>query len=537
MSLAASSPDNKTGADAAPAAVATVAVAVAAAAAGGAAGAADAAPFPRTRSGAALPLTVTLVPEFSGLPRGDFAAGALLPVLVVLQSGASSEPRAPLELFMLLDVSGSMGGLRLEQCKAAARAVVGQLSGPDLLHIIAYEAQARLVVSGTTATSNQLLERIDSLVASGSTNIEAALRMAHSMLNASRTTHVKRVFLFSDGEPTTGMQTADELGALASEFAERDWCISAFGIGTGIAPEVMMRISDAGNGAYEWVGGSARDPTSAHAGGRIEEVVKKGFSGLSRLMASRGALTLTALNGAQLAPADQMIGEYTTTGDAKYDTTTRFLTRVRLSDASAAAAAAAGGVAVLRAEFQCLLPDQPLAPPVELTATLLVNVIDGGDAQRPARDPSVALLLTLRDCANVFTRVDTVLERSDVEGAIALLNEVVSMLTPHLEHDIDGVVHVQLRRSQRTLDRLRAEGTRAARRAQLEVGAQRAAIGDRVSAADFASSDSGNRSCTMNSPRGHVGGRGSGGSGGSSPSSPTDDDDDDDDEDFRRQLS
>src|SRR3989338_4333578 len=233
----------------------------------------------------AFPVTVSIVPEFSALPIHELAFSPIN-ALVVIQTGASGLPRVPLELLCLVDISGSMAGRKMTECKQAMHEVIDQLREDDVITIIAYNSWPVKLASGTGSDKNMLHEKVGALSASGSTDISEAMRMGYSTLHSSKNAgHAKRVFLFSDGEPTAGTTSVEGLGRAAEPFAERDFNISTFGIGEGISPEIMMKIAESGNGHYDFV--SER---------RIQELTKKAFDGLSRLMGTRCSLTLTPMN-------------------------------------------------------------------------------------------------------------------------------------------------------------------------------------------------------------------------------------------------
>ena len=92
-------------------------------------------------------------------------------------------------MILMIDTSGSMYGERLILAKDAATAVVNTLSNSDFVGVINFATSASSVDSSkitraTASVKESLIEKIDALEAVGSTNYEAAFRMAFDMLSA-----------------------------------------------------------------------------------------------------------------------------------------------------------------------------------------------------------------------------------------------------------------------------------------------------------------------------------------------------------------
>lgn len=133
----------------------------------------------------------------TGLTAADF---------VLLDNGVAQNieqlhvERLPVTVIMVLDVSWSVAGERLDQLKKAASALVQRLRAEDRAALIAFSHRLEMK-SATTADRKQLQDAIASLVAEGST----ALRDAAYAGFAVRATDAGRALmvLFSDGVDTS----------------------------------------------------------------------------------------------------------------------------------------------------------------------------------------------------------------------------------------------------------------------------------------------------------------------------------------------
>ena len=107
------------------------------------------------------------------------------PWYVAATSGAKN-------VILMIDVSGSMDGDRLDIAKDAAISVVNTLSNSDFVGVLSFASNANTVYTekitrATTEVKEQIIEKINSLSALGQTNYQAAFSKGFSLLNAATT--------------------------------------------------------------------------------------------------------------------------------------------------------------------------------------------------------------------------------------------------------------------------------------------------------------------------------------------------------------
>ncbi|KAF7067059.1 hypothetical protein CFC21_072978 [Triticum aestivum] len=121
-----------------------------------------------------------------------------------LAPAAAKAARAPLDLVMVLDVSGSMGGRKLALLKQAVGFVVDKLGPHDRLSLVSFSCDARRLTRLTRMSDagRALTERtVESLAAGGGTNIKEGLREAAKVIDGRRYRNaVTGVILLSDGQ-------------------------------------------------------------------------------------------------------------------------------------------------------------------------------------------------------------------------------------------------------------------------------------------------------------------------------------------------
>ncbi len=126
--------------------------------------------------------------------------------LITITPPASSSRSVPRDLTFVVDVSGSMAGRKLEQAKAAGRALLATLRPADRFRIIDFSTDVRGFRDGWTAATDDNLDAarryLSSLRAEGSTNISGALQEALARDRSNN--RLPLVVFVTDGEPTVG---------------------------------------------------------------------------------------------------------------------------------------------------------------------------------------------------------------------------------------------------------------------------------------------------------------------------------------------
>ena len=93
----------------------------------------------------------------------------------------NDDERAPVDIIVALDISGSMGGGKLALCKRSMETLLRQLLPSDRFSLIVYSHEARVLVPLQRVTLEQktkALKLIRELRASGGTNMSAAVGLA-----------------------------------------------------------------------------------------------------------------------------------------------------------------------------------------------------------------------------------------------------------------------------------------------------------------------------------------------------------------------
>ncbi|TVU25580.1 hypothetical protein EJB05_28082 [Eragrostis curvula] len=137
-------------------------------------------------------------------------AATTVSVLLDVSSSSSTVGRAPLDLVVVLDVSGSMGDDgKLDKLKSAMQFVIKKLSPMDRLSIVTFSTKSdrRCALRAMSdAAKSDLMGTIDGLVANGGTNIQAGLETGLNVLAGRQYMNGRtaNILLMSDGEQNHG---------------------------------------------------------------------------------------------------------------------------------------------------------------------------------------------------------------------------------------------------------------------------------------------------------------------------------------------
>jgi Ca-activated chloride channel family protein len=159
---------------------------------------------------------------------------------------------APLNLGLILDHSGSMNGAPLKTVKEAAERLVDELSDQDILSVIVFDHQAKVLlplqpVSDRTAIKNQ----IGTLKASGGTAIDEGMKLGIEEAAHGKSGKVSQLFLLTDGENEHGdNRRCLKLAQLAADYT---LTLNALGFGDHWNQDVLEQIADAGGGTLAYI--------------------------------------------------------------------------------------------------------------------------------------------------------------------------------------------------------------------------------------------------------------------------------------------
>jgi Ca-activated chloride channel family protein len=164
----------------------------------------------------------------------------------------NEKERAPLDLALVLDVSGSMHGDKLDYLKKSASKLVELLDEKDRVSITLFETYVDVLEPPAlcdAASKASLLKKIALIQSGGSTNLSGGLFKGLEFLQKTDSKAVRKCLLFTDGQANQGTVDPNELTQSALEF-RKGAGISTFGYGFDYNSALLTKLAQGGSAHY-----------------------------------------------------------------------------------------------------------------------------------------------------------------------------------------------------------------------------------------------------------------------------------------------
>lgn len=168
------------------------------------------------------------------------------------ESAIAVEQRAPLNLCLVLDHSGSMSGRPLETVKLAAQAIVDRLLPMDHLAIVAFDHRAEVLVANQPVNNPaEIRTKIQRLEPAGGTAIDEGMKVAIEELSAGKQGSISQALLLTDGENEHGSN--ERCLQLSQQAAQANFTLNTLGFGSHWNQDVLEQIADAARGRLSFI--------------------------------------------------------------------------------------------------------------------------------------------------------------------------------------------------------------------------------------------------------------------------------------------
>ena len=163
----------------------------------------------------------------------------------------------PSNLVFLIDISGSMDKPnRLPLLQAAFKLLADNLRAIDTITVVTYGGGVGVALAPTGGNDKKKIkDAIDSLIASGDTPGEGAIRIAYEL--AKRTFIKKgnnRVILATDGDFNVGLNTEKELEDMITGYKQSGIYLTCLGVGMGNYKDSKLEtLAKKGNGNFAYI--------------------------------------------------------------------------------------------------------------------------------------------------------------------------------------------------------------------------------------------------------------------------------------------
>jgi Ca-activated chloride channel family protein len=207
-------------------------------------------------------------------PAGSAPAITVLPyaaggedgfAMITVTPPATRVEAVPRDLTFVLDVSGSMSGHKIEQARAAGRALLETLSPRDRFRLIDFSTAVHSYRDGWTVATRPAIDSAERYLAGidagGSTNIDGALQAALQVPpepgepgddSAGHVPRLPLVLFITDGMPTVGETDPAVLARHAASW-RGGARLFTFGLGADVNASLLEQLALDGRGTAQFV--------------------------------------------------------------------------------------------------------------------------------------------------------------------------------------------------------------------------------------------------------------------------------------------
>lgn len=173
--------------------------------------------------------------------------------VLVTVGGEAPPRRAPINVALVLDRSGSMTGMPLDAAREAAIRFARFLGPQDRLSVVTFADGVRTIWGPGPGGDDAAIEAIAGIHPGGSTNLSGGWLKGRAHVEEGLVDGVNRVVLLTDGMANVGIQQPAQLVGLARDAAVQRVTTTCIGFGTEFDEELLREMAGAGGANYWYV--------------------------------------------------------------------------------------------------------------------------------------------------------------------------------------------------------------------------------------------------------------------------------------------
>ena len=332
---------------------------------------------------------------------------------------AASVKRAPLDVAVVLDRSGSMIGEPLEAVTSATAQLL-RLAGPDdRIAVVAFDGNVQLVLPLAHHEPDAAGRAVRAVQSGGSTNLSGGWLKGLELLTAApRDGALRRIIVLTDGHANAGITGPEQLVPLIKSGYGQGVTTSLVGFGEGYDEQLLAALADGGMGNDYFCAG----PDQA------AQVFADEFGGLASVVAQNVSVEITPTDAVAVTAVlnefpitDVPNGLQVAMGDAYGGERRKLIAKFHLRPAFADGPIE---VATLTIRWASTTGDVALH-----TVTVPVVVTAGAVGDDPAANPEVTEEVLRLEVAKTRREARDAADRGDLHSASMMLSAGAELLT------------------------------------------------------------------------------------------------------------
>ncbi len=173
--------------------------------------------------------------------------------MLVTLSGQAPASRLPINVALVLDRSGSMGGEPLEAAKEAA-ARFAQFLGPnDTVSVVAFDDEVQTVFGPARAGDHQVGDAIRRIDVGATTNLSGGWLKGREHVSSGMVEGTNRIVLLTDGMANQGITDPDQLCSMARGAFDDRVTTTCIGFGGEFNEDLLESMANAGGANYWYI--------------------------------------------------------------------------------------------------------------------------------------------------------------------------------------------------------------------------------------------------------------------------------------------
>lgn len=160
--------------------------------------------------------------------------------------------RAPVNVAIVIDKSGSMRGEKIAKAREAAIMAIERLNSNDIISVVTYDSDVEVLIPATKVSDKEsIIHKIRHIRAGGSTALYGGVKKGAKEIRKFICSYrVSRLILLSDGLANVGPQSPAELGRLGESLIEDGISATTIGLGLGYNEDLMTQLAYKSDGSH-----------------------------------------------------------------------------------------------------------------------------------------------------------------------------------------------------------------------------------------------------------------------------------------------